>query len=153
MGWFESGIFTLVGSQDDSNTDQGGEKYQQAFYVFEELAQAAATSSSQSMVSQAVSEIQLGRLEEAQAALEQVLKKDPDNAEAIANTIVLNVIAGKDASELIRHDPHYHSFAEPLLTINSSLSNKAPNHAFLTDLEEKSALFDKAATKYSAKVA
>jgi len=82
---------------------QGGEKYQQAFYVFEELAQAASTSSSQSLVSQAVAEIHLGRLEEAEAALQQALAKDPENAEIIANSIVLNVIAGKDASELTRY--------------------------------------------------
>jgi len=71
--------------------------------VFEELAQAASTSSSQSLVSQAVAEIHLGRLEEAEAALQQALAKDPENAEIIANSIVLNVIAGKDASELIRY--------------------------------------------------
>lgn len=35
----------------------------------------------------------------------------------------------------------------------SDLQSTAPNHHFLTDLEEKSSLFDKAATKYSAKVA
>ncbi|KAF4629672.1 hypothetical protein G7Y89_g8475 [Cudoniella acicularis] len=114
----------------------GGEKYQQAFYVFEELAQAPATSSTQSLVSQAVAEIHLGRSEEAEAALEQALTKDPKSADIIANSIVLNFIAGKDAKELI-----------------SSLSNVAPNHHYLQDLQEKSALFDKAATKYSAKVA
>ena len=54
---------------------QGGEKYQQAFYVFEELAQAPASSSVVSMVSQAVCELHLGRSEEAQAALEQAIKK------------------------------------------------------------------------------
>ena len=56
---------------------QGGEKYQQAFYVFEELAQAPSTSSLRTLVSQAVAELHLGRTEEAQAALEQDLKKDP----------------------------------------------------------------------------
>lgn len=81
---------------------QGGEKYQQSFYVFEELAQAPATSSTQSFVSQAVAEIHLGRLEEAEAALQQALAKDPKNAEVIANSAVLNIIAGKDAKELIR---------------------------------------------------
>lgn len=35
----------------------------------------------------------------------------------------------------------------------SSLKTAAPNHLFLADLQEKSALFDQAATKYSAKVA
>ncbi|KAE8440681.1 hypothetical protein EG329_006818 [Mollisiaceae sp. DMI_Dod_QoI] len=114
----------------------GGEKYQQGFYVFEELAQAPSTSSIQSLVSQAVAEIHLGRLEEAEAALQQALSKDPKYTEAIANSIVLNVIAGKDAKQL-----------------TSQLQSVAPNHHFLVDLQEKAALFDKAATKYSAKVA
>lgn len=83
-----------------TDTLQGGEKYQQAFYVFEELAQAQSTTSTLSLVSQAVAEIHLGRAEEAEAALQQALSKDPQNAEAIANSIVLNVISGKDATEL-----------------------------------------------------
>lgn len=56
--------------------------------------------------------------------------------EAIANTIVLNIISGKDASEL-----------------KSTLESAAPEHPMLLDLREKSQLFDQAATKYSAKVA
>ncbi|KAL2202816.1 hypothetical protein CC79DRAFT_1337472 [Sarocladium strictum] len=76
---------------------QGGDKYQQAFYVFEELAQAPSTSSVWSLVSQAVCELHLGRVEEAQAALDQI--KDP-NAEAIANKLVLAAVAGNDTSEL-----------------------------------------------------
>ncbi|KAJ4306223.1 hypothetical protein N0V88_001019 [Collariella sp. IMI 366227] len=114
----------------------GGEKYQQAFYVFEELAQAPATSSVPTLVDQAVAELHLGRTEEAQAALEEALKKNPEYAEAIANLLVLNVIAGKNADEL-----------------TSSLKKADAQHPFLTDLAEKSDLFDKAATKYKAKVA
>ncbi|EMT63430.1 coatomer epsilon subunit-domain-containing protein [Fusarium oxysporum II5] len=113
----------------------GGEKYQQAFYVFEELAQAPSTSSIRSLVSQAVCELHLGRTEEAQAALEQALEKDADNADAIANLLVLNVISGNQSDE----------FAQKLRSVK-------PDHQFLADLEEKSALFDKAATKYSPKV-
>ncbi len=83
---------------------QGGEKYQQAFYVFEELAQAPATSSAQTLISQAVAELHLGRLEEAQAALDQALKKGPEYAaDAIANQLVLNVISGKGAEEWLRY--------------------------------------------------
>ncbi|TGJ79200.1 hypothetical protein E0Z10_g9563 [Xylaria hypoxylon] len=114
----------------------GGDKYQQAFYVFEELAQAPATSSIVTLVSQAVCELHLGRVEEAQSALEQALQKQPDYADAIANLLVLTVLTGKDASEL-----------------TSSLKNVAPQHPMLTDLEEKSDLFDKAASKFSAKIA
>ncbi|KAL1892578.1 hypothetical protein Cpir12675_004466 [Ceratocystis pirilliformis] len=113
----------------------GGERYQQAFYVYEELAQAPSTSSVRSLVSQAVAELHLGRLEEAQAALEEALTKEPQYAEAIANLLVLNAVASKDVSELATKLKQTHS-----------------DHAFLTELEEKSALFDQAATKYSAKV-
>lgn len=68
--------------------------------MFEELAQAPATSSVVSLVSQAVAELHLGRTEEAQAALEQALQKDATSAEAIANLLVLTVITGRDPSEL-----------------------------------------------------
>ncbi|KAF4967491.1 hypothetical protein FSARC_4955 [Fusarium sarcochroum] len=113
----------------------GGEKYQQAFYVFEELAQAPSTSSVRSLVSQAVCELHLGRTEEAQAALDQALEKDANNADAIANQLVLSIISGSQSDELTQ-----------------KLQSAKPNHQFLADLEEKSALFDKAATKYNAKV-
>ncbi|KAK1774147.1 coatomer epsilon subunit-domain-containing protein [Copromyces sp. CBS 386.78] len=113
----------------------GGDKYQQAFYVFEELAQAPATSSVRSLVSQAVAELHLGRTEEAQAALDQALKKEPGFADAIANQLVWSVITGQDPAEY-----------------KAALEQANPNHPFLTDLAEKSDLFDKAATKYKAKV-
>ncbi|TLS28117.1 hypothetical protein PpBr36_01667 [Pyricularia pennisetigena] len=114
---------------------KGGEAYQQAFYVFEELAQSASTSSVRTLVAQAVAELHLGRTEEAQAALEQATQKDPNFAETVANLLVLKVITGANADEQ-----------------TSLLKKTAPDHPLLVDLEEKSALFDKAATKYSAKV-
>lgn len=112
----------------------GGEKYQQAFYVFEELAQAQATSSVRSLVSQAVAELHLGRTEEAEAALKEALKKEPGYGAAIANLLVLKVIAGEDAHEL-----------------KTTLQATEPKHPLLVDLAEKSDLFDKAAAKYTAK--
>lgn len=70
--------------------------------MFEELAQAPSTSSVRSLVSQAVAELHLGRTDEAQAALDQAMKKDPQFAEAIANLLVLTVITGNDPTELRR---------------------------------------------------
>ncbi|KAL7936988.1 coatomer subunit epsilon [Trichoderma chlorosporum] len=112
----------------------GGEKYQQAFYVYEELAQGSSTFSVQSLIAQAVCEIHLGRLEEAQSALDQAIQKDPTNTEGIANLLVLNSISGNNTDELLE-----------------SLKKANPNHQLVLDLEEKSSLFDKAAEKYSAK--
>jgi len=45
----------------------------------------------------------LGRLDEAQAALEQALKKEPEYADAIANILVLSVVSGKDPKEYIEY--------------------------------------------------
>ncbi|KAH0537317.1 hypothetical protein FGG08_005871 [Glutinoglossum americanum] len=114
----------------------GGEKYQQAFYVFEELAQAPSTSAPKSCIGQAVAELHLGRLPEAEAAFQQALEKNSKDPEAIVNMIVLSVVSGKDTTELV-----------------SSLKTASPEHPFLLDLQEKEAVFDKAAAKYSAKVA
>ncbi|KAK2744153.1 hypothetical protein FQN57_004413 [Myotisia sp. PD_48] len=113
----------------------GGEKYQSAFYVYEELASVPSTSSAVSAVGQAVAELHLGRLDEAEAALQSAVEKYPEDAQAIANSIVYYVIAGKDSQEL-----------------TSKLKSIQPTHPLLTDLEEKSSLFDTAAAKYSPKV-
>ncbi|KAF8436383.1 coatomer epsilon subunit-domain-containing protein [Terfezia claveryi] len=113
----------------------GGDKYQQAYYVFEELAQAPSTSTASTLVGQAVAEIHLGRLEEAEVALQQAQAKNPKHAEALANAIVLSVLAGKDNSDQL-----------------SELRNTMPDHPLLTDVEQRSELFDKAAAKYAAKI-
>lgn len=113
----------------------GGERYQQAFYVFEELAQAASTSATKSLISQAVSELHLGRYDEAEAALQQAIEKEPNNADALANLIVLSILAGK-----------------PDESLTSQLQKADKNHPHLVALAEKNDAFDTAAKKYSAKV-
>ncbi|KAA8902577.1 coatomer epsilon subunit-domain-containing protein [Sphaerosporella brunnea] len=113
----------------------GGDKYQQSYYVYEELAQAPISSSAQTLVGQAVAELHLGRLEEAEVALQQALEKNPTHAEALANSIVLATLAGKDSGDYLK-----------------TLEGVAPNHIFLEDLKSKSDMFDKAAAKYSPKV-
>ncbi|PYI21582.1 coatomer subunit epsilon [Aspergillus violaceofuscus CBS 115571] len=114
----------------------GGEKYQAAFYVYEELASAPSTAAPLSIVGQAVAELHLGRLPEAEAALSAALEKYPDEAEVIANAIVLNVLAGKSAEEL-----------------ELRLQQTHPSHPLLSEIQEKSELFDAAAAKYAPRVA
>lgn len=113
----------------------GGEKYQQAFYVFEELAQAVSTSATKSLISQAVAELHLGRYDEAEAALQQALEKEPNNANAIANMIVLSTLAGKQDESLL-----------------GELRQADKSHPHLVALAEKSDAFDLAAKKFSAKI-
>ncbi|CUS14130.1 unnamed protein product [Tuber aestivum] len=114
---------------------QGGERYQQAYYVYEELAQTPSTSTPRALIGQAVAELHLGRLPEAEVALQQALEKDPKHEDALANMIILSILAGKEFDEYL-----------------SSLQNSAPSHPFLTNVAQKSELFDKAAAKYTAKV-
>lgn len=117
----------------------GGEKYQSTFYVYEELASTHSATSPTSLVGQAVAELHLGRLPEAEAALQQALQAENVDPQAIANAIVLSSVMGKNASE-----------TEGLI---EQLKGVEPEHLLLTDLEEKSKMFDIAAEKYSAKVA
>jgi hypothetical protein len=88
------------------------------------LAQSASTSSTQTLISQAVAEIHLGRLDEAEAALQQALAKEPKNAEAIANIIVLNAIAGKDVKQLKSYAVHS-IFEEYFMLISHIVTCKA----------------------------
>ena len=108
--------------------------------MYEELATAPSTTSPTALIGQAVSEIHLGRLPEAEAALNQVLTEDTTHKDpqALANAIVLANLMGKgetEKSELLKR-----------------LREREQQHALLTDLEEKEKLFDEAKEKYAAKV-
>lgn len=113
---------------------QGGENYQKAFYVFEELAQAPSSASATSLIQQAVSELHMGRVEEAETALNQALALEPENAQAVANKLVLDTIMGKDASELA-----------------TKLGKADKEHEMLTELAAKREAFQTAMAKYSPK--
>jgi len=103
--------------------------------VFEELAQAPSTQSTHNLVSQALAELHLGRLPEAEAALQQAMQLDPENEDVLANTVVLNTIVGKDTKESL----------DALKRIN-------PKHSLLGGLAEKRDEFEKALEKYSPKL-
>lgn len=113
---------------------QGGENYQKAFYVFEELAQAPSSTSATSLVAQSVSELHMGRLEEAETALNQALALEPDNSAAVANKIVLDTIAGRSTAET-----------------TAKLSTIDKEHELLVELAAKREAFQTAMAKYSPK--
>lgn len=117
----------------------GSEKYQSAFYVYEELATTPGQTSPTALVGQAIAEIHLGRIEEAEVALQQAMKMENADVEAIANSIVLASMAGKK-NEVVQE-------------LIQQLKQKDAHHTLLQDLDEKSQAFDAAAAKYSAKVA
>lgn len=115
---------------------EGGEKYQSAFYVFEELAQTSQSQSPHSLVAQAVSELHLGRLPEAEAALQQAIAINPKSADTIANLIVLNTLLGK---------------SKETAELKEQLAAADANHRALADWKEKKGEFEKAAAKYAPK--
>ena len=136
--WAQDSLLINLAEAWTNLREGGSEKYQSAFYVFEELASAPGSSSPTALVGQAVAEIHLGRLEEAEAALQQATEMENVDVEAIANSVVLASVMGKKTDVV-----------EGLL---KQLREKDAEHALLKDLEEKNQLFDTAAAKYSAKV-
>ena len=76
----------------------------------------------------------MGRLDEAQSALDQALSLDPENANALANKVVLDTIAGRDTSEVRR-----------------KLEAVDAQHDMLVDLDAKRGAFQSALEKYSPK--
>ena len=102
--------------------------------MFEELAQAPSSASATSLVAQAVSELHMGRTEEAETALNQALTMEPDHSSAIANKLVLDIVSGKDASES-----------------RSKLQSVDKQHQLLADLDAKREAFQAAMAKYNPK--
>ncbi|KAK0835745.1 hypothetical protein LTR73_000244 [Friedmanniomyces endolithicus] len=113
---------------------QGGEQYQKAFYVFEELAQSPASASAMSLVAQAVTELHLGRVEEAETALNAALEMAPENATALANKMVLDAVMGRDMAEA-----------------RFKLERVEKEHEILDDMRAKRDAFQAAMAKYSPK--
>lgn len=120
------------------------ESMQGAYYIYEELAQSS-TSSAKSLLGQAVAEIHLNRLPEAEATLKQALEKEPQNPDILANAIVCATSLGNDTAPYMK----YVYFR--VLTYISALMGT--DHQLVKDLKEKSALFDSAAASYSVKAA
>ncbi|TKX20562.1 putative coatomer subunit epsilon [Elsinoe australis] len=115
---------------------EGGEKYQQSFYVFEELAQAPSTQAPQSLVAQAVSELHLGRWPEAETALQQAIGQDANSADALANQAVLNTILGK---------------SEEADAAVKKLEGADKAHPMLEEIVKRKGAFEAAAAKYTPK--
>ncbi|KTW29411.1 hypothetical protein T552_01363 [Pneumocystis carinii B80] len=102
---------------------KGGQAALNSFYIYEELAQTIPNPLT--LTGQAVAELQLGRLEEAEETLAQVLTLAPYDGDALANSIVTATLLGKDTSTYIE-----------LLTLHH------PSHEWVTSMTRQSTLFD-----------
>lgn len=99
------------------------------------MAQAPATQAIQSLVGQSIAELHLGRLPEAEAAMQQATGLDASNADVLANSIVLNTILGQDTDEL-----------------KKKLREVRSDHQILVDLDTKKLAFDEGLKKYNPKL-
>ena len=83
-----------------------------------------------------MSELHLGRLPEAEAALQQAISLDANTADTIANLIVLNTLLGK---------------TDESAKLKSQLESVDKEHRLLSDWAEKRSEFEKAKAKYTPK--
>lgn len=109
----------------------GTDKYQDGYYIYEELASGGAPTS-KALAGQIVSQLQLGRLPEASEAIQEALVLDPHNPELLINAVSAAILQGTEYVE-----------------IESKLKEVAPQHAHLIDLKEKEDLFEKISAKYA----
>ncbi|KAF9146932.1 hypothetical protein BGX30_000016 [Mortierella sp. GBA39] len=113
----------------------GGDKYQNAYYIYEEIATSSTSPTVKSLIGEAVCNIQMGRFPEAEGILQEALSREPSNTDAIVNQIVLSTLLSKPAEEIS--------------ALVQQLQSVAPNHSYLQDLDLKSSLFDRAAQRFA----
>src|ERR1700743_584142 len=78
----------------------GGDKYQNAYYIYEEIATSSTSPTVKAMVGEAVCNIQMGHYPEAESILQEALSREPTNTDAIVNQIVLSTLLSKPAVEI-----------------------------------------------------
>lgn len=115
---------------------EGGRAAQQAYYVYDELAQnpsyAGKPSTVPSLTGKAVAKIVSSEYDDAQSSLTQAIELNPKYADALANQIPLATLAKQTGQTEALHEALAH------------LRSAAPQHALLRDLKEKERLFDEA---------
>ncbi|GAA5978965.1 hypothetical protein JCM11641_000109 [Rhodosporidiobolus odoratus] len=111
-------------------------KYQDAYYVFEEIKGMQGGRGEGVLAGVAVAQALLGRWEEARDATGEALEMNPSHPTSLANSAALALHTGKGAKA-----------AEEAL---SALHSANPSHPLLADLAEMDRLFDEAATAPSS---
>ncbi|KAJ3123951.1 hypothetical protein HK098_001540 [Nowakowskiella sp. JEL0407] len=114
----------------------GEQKYQEAFYVFEELGSSTAATS-KLLVGQAVCRMHAKNYAAAETLLQDALNKSNNDQEALVNLIVLGNLSGKP---------------ELVSTYTSQLKDVAPKHPFLLEQELKESLFDRCAQRFTVQI-
>jgi len=116
---------------------RGGSEYEDAFYIYEEAAQIPVSATSRMLTGQGVTELHLGRPEEAVVAFSQAAKLGGEEGvqvgDALANALVAHIQLGASTDKIQE--------------ARAEVQRRTPNHVLLQDVQEKSALFDALAAR------
>ncbi|ERL86509.1 coatomer subunit epsilon [Dendroctonus ponderosae] len=115
------------------HTALGGDKLQDAYYIYQELVDKFGATPLL-LNGQAVTFIGQGKYEEADAALQEALDKDSNNAEILINMIALQKHLDKGPEMSNRY--------------LSQLRDAHPEHPFIRDLKQKETDFEKICQQY-----
>jgi len=117
------------------NLQLGGDKLQDAYYTFQELADKNA-STALLLNGQATCFISQGKYEEADSSLQEALEKDSNNTDTLVNLVVLSQLSSKAPEVCNRY--------------LSQLNDSAPDHPLVKDFAAKERDFDTFAKQYIA---
>ncbi|XP_073977780.1 coatomer subunit epsilon [Rhodnius prolixus] len=116
------------------NIAMGGDKLQDAYYIFQELIDKYG-SSAVLLNGQAVTFIGQSKYEEAESALQEAMDKDSNNTDTLLNMMVLSQHLSKPVEVANRY--------------RSQLIDSPAEHPFVNDYNNKQAEFDRLARQYS----